>query len=148
MTDGLNDIINDCQLKLPDRRHLFLFNSIPVQGFREMGALDAVAKKQQEHRILQEEVIEQARDQGGNVPDIAHVTAAATLQSNMTEALRKQVEGLKAAARQEEEGRRAEALQEMERMAAARRAEEEKASTTRGNGRASKGEERAAEQPR
>ena len=65
MVQGLEDIAKDFRMKLPDRSSLFLFNSIPVQVFREMGALDAVAKKQQEHRILHEEVLEQAREQGG-----------------------------------------------------------------------------------
>ncbi len=131
MVDGLTDIAKDFRLKLPDRSYLFLYNSIPMQGFREMGALDALAKKQQDHRLLQEEVLEQARGQGGNVPDIAHVTAEVTRQANMANALRQQIEGLEAAGRQEEAGRRAEALAEMERLAAARRTEEEKARIAR-----------------
>ncbi len=45
MVQGLEDIAKDFRMKLPDRSSLFLFNSIPVQVFREMGALDAVAKK-------------------------------------------------------------------------------------------------------
>ncbi len=126
MVQGLEDIARDFRMKLPDRSSLFLFNSIPVQVFREMGALDAVAKKQQEHRILHEEVLEQAREQGGNVPDISHVAAEVTRQAGMADVLRQQMEGLAASARQEEEGRRAEALQEAEKFAAARRAEEEK----------------------
>ncbi len=70
MVQGLEDIAKDFRMKLPDRSSLFLFNSIPVQVFREMGALDAVAKKQQEHRILHEEVLEQAREQGGKGPGV------------------------------------------------------------------------------
>jgi hypothetical protein len=131
MVNGLEDIAKDFRLTLPDRRHLFLFNSIPMQGFREMGALDEMAKKQQEHRILQEEVLEQAREQGGNVPDLSHVTAEVTRQANMANALKQQMEGLAAAGRQEDEGRRVEALREMEKLAAARRAEEEKARISR-----------------
>ena len=126
MVQGLEDIAKDFRMKLPDRSSLFLFNSIPVQGFREMGALDAVAKKQQEHRILHEEVLEQAREQGGNVPDISHVAAEVTRQAGMADVLRQQMEGLAASARQEAEGRRVEALQEAEKFAAARRAEDEK----------------------
>ncbi len=61
MAGSLEDIVKDFKMKLPDQRHLFLFNSIPVQGFTEMGALEDMAKKQQTHRLLQEEVIEQAR---------------------------------------------------------------------------------------
>ena len=126
MVQGLEDIAKDFRMKLPDRTSLFLFNSIPVQGFREMGDLDVIAKKQQDHRILQEEVLEQAREQGGNVPDLSHVTNELTRQAGMANALRQQMDGLAASAKQEEEGRRAEALQEAERVAAARRAEEEK----------------------
>ncbi len=32
MVDALDDIIRDFRIQLPDRSHLFLFNSIPVQG--------------------------------------------------------------------------------------------------------------------
>ena len=96
-----------------------------------MGALEEVAKKQQSHRILQEEVLEQAREQGGNVPDISHVTAEVTRQANMANVLKTQMEGLAASSRQEEEGGRVEALREAERFAATRRAEEEKARIAR-----------------
>ncbi len=130
MGDALADIAKDFKLKLPDRSYLFMYNSTPMENFRKMGALDAVAKKQQDHRILQEEVLEQARE-GGNVPDIAHVTSAAAKQVNMTDALRQQMEGLSATTRQEQEGRRVEMQQEMERLAAVRRAEEERARIAR-----------------
>ncbi len=109
MVDGLADLTRDFRLKLPDRRYLFMYNSFEMQNTREMGGLEAAAKKQQDHRILQEEVIEQARD-GGNIPDLSHVTAAVTRQSNMTDTLRQQMAGMEAATRQEAEGRRVDCL--------------------------------------
>ncbi len=87
MGDAIRDLVRDFRMTLPDRRSLFMYNSMDFENFREAGALEEVAKKQQSHRLLQEEEIEQARE-GGNVPDLAHVTAAATRQANMTEALR------------------------------------------------------------
>jgi vacuolar-type H+-ATPase subunit I/STV1 len=123
MVDGLNDIIKDSKLKLPDRKWHFMYQSPEMQNFREMGAMEEVAKKQQEHRILREEVLETARETGGNVPDISHVAAAVTHQANMTEALRQQMEGLNASTRREQEGMRQEAARELERLAVAQRAE-------------------------
>ncbi len=70
-----------------------MYQSPVMQKFREMGAMEDVAKKQQDHRILREEVLETARETGGNVPDISHVSAAVSQQANMTEALRQQMEG-------------------------------------------------------
>ncbi len=102
-----------------------MFNSSTQQGIREMGVHEEMDKKQQEHRLLKEEVIEQARD-GGNVPDISHVMAETIRQGNMAAALKKQMEGFAASSRQEEEGRRVEAFREAEAFAATRRAEEEK----------------------
>ncbi len=102
MVGALADIVKDFKMKLPDQRSLFMFNSIPVQGFREMGALEEVDKKQQAHRLLQEEVLEQAREGGGNVPDISHVTAEVTRQGNLTAALKQQMDGFAASSRQEE----------------------------------------------
>jgi uncharacterized membrane protein YqiK len=127
MVDGLNDIIKDSKITLPDRRYLFMYNSPQMDNFRKMGMMEAAAKRQQDHRILREEVLEQASKSGGSVPDIAHVTAAMSQQLGMTEALREQMEGLAASARREQEGKRLEAEREMERFAAAQRAEAERA---------------------
>ncbi len=75
MVDGLQEIIRDAKLKLPDRRYLFMYNTPEMQIMREMGSLELVAKKQQDHRVMREEVLEAAGDTDGNVPDIAHVAA-------------------------------------------------------------------------
>ena len=131
MIGALAEIVSDFRMKLPDQKSLFMFNSIPVQGFREMGALEEVNKQQQSHRLLHEEVLEQAREEGGNVPDISHVTAEVSRQKAMAAALKQQMDGFAASSRQEEEGRRVEALREAEAFAATRRAEEEKARIAR-----------------
>jgi len=123
MVDGLNDIVKDLKIKLPDRKYLFMYQSPEMQNFREMGDLDAVARRKQDHRILREEVIETAREQGGNVPDIGHVAAAVTQQGNMAEALRQPMEGLAETVRWEPDGMRREAAREMEGLAAAAKAE-------------------------
>jgi hypothetical protein len=127
MIDGLNDIIKDSKIKFPDRKYLFMYQSPEMQNFREMGAMEEVAKKQQDHRILREEVLETARETGGNVPDISHVTAAVTRQANMAEALRQQLETLAASTKRDQEGMRIEAAKEMERLAVAQRAEANRA---------------------
>ncbi len=57
MVDGLNDIIKDSKIKFPDRKYLFMYQSPEMQNFREMGAMDEVAKKQQDHRLLREGVL-------------------------------------------------------------------------------------------
>ncbi len=127
MVDGLNDIIKDSKIKFPDRKYLFMYQSPEMQNFREMGQMDEIAKKQQDHRILREEVLETARETGGNVPDISHVSAAVSQQANMTEALRQQMEGLAASTKREQEGQRVETAREMERLAVAQRAEANRA---------------------
>ncbi len=82
MVDGLNDIIEDSKLELPGRGCLFMYKNPEMQNFREIGAMDKVAKKQQDHRILMEEVLETARESGRKVPDISHVAAAVSQQAN------------------------------------------------------------------
>jgi len=133
MSDAIADVVKDFKLKLPDRRYLFMYNSPQMENFREMGALDDVAKKQQDHRIMQEEVLEQAREggPGNNVPDLTHVTAEVTRQANMAGALRQQMENLAATTARHEEGMRREHAMELERLAGAQRVEAEKARIAR-----------------
>ena len=62
MPDGLAAIIKDSKLKLPDRRHTFMYDSPAIQNSREMANMEMISKKQQNARILREEVIETAQD--------------------------------------------------------------------------------------
>jgi len=133
MSDAIADLVKDFKLKLPDRRYLFMYASPQMENFREMGALDAVAKKQQEQRIVHEEVLEQAREggAGNNVPDLTQVHEAVARQANMEGALRQQMENLAATHAREQEGMRRENARELERLAGAQRAEAEKARIAR-----------------
>jgi len=44
MSDAIADVVKYFKLKLPDRRYLFMYESPQMENFREMGALDDVAK--------------------------------------------------------------------------------------------------------
>ncbi len=104
MSDALNDIVKDFKFRLPDRKYLFMYQSPEMQNFREMGGLDISAKKQQDQRIAQEEVLEQAREGGGNVPDLTHTAEDATREANMAAVRRQQTENLAASTARHEEG--------------------------------------------
>ncbi len=65
-----------------------MHQSEEMQRFREMGEMEEVARKQQDHRILREEVIETAGEGGGNVADLGHVAEAVAAGVNPMDALR------------------------------------------------------------
>ncbi len=130
MSDALNDIVKDFKFRLPDRKYLFMYQSLEMQNFREMGGLDIAAKKQQDQRIAHEEVLEQARE-GGNVPDLMHTAEDVTREANMAAVRRQQTENLAASTARHEEGMKREAERELERLAAAQRAEAERARIAR-----------------
>ena len=94
MPDGLADIIKDYKLKLPSRREAVLNDSIEMQNSRELANMEMLAKKQQNGRILREEVIETSRDTGSNFPDTAHIAAVMQGMNSMGEAQRQQQESL------------------------------------------------------
>ncbi len=65
MVDGLQDIIKDSKINLPNHTYLFMCKSPEMHNVREMGQVEVVAKRQHDHRILREEVLETAREEGG-----------------------------------------------------------------------------------
>jgi len=76
MVDGLEDIVKDYKLKLPNRQWTQMWNSPQFQFDRDMTNMEMLAKKQQNARILHEEVIETARDTNTNFPDVNHIAQA------------------------------------------------------------------------
>ena len=118
MPDGLAAIIKDSKLKLPDRRHTFMYDSPAIQNSREMANMEMISKKQQNARILREEVIETAQDTNTHTPDVGHLAAALQQMNAMGAAQAQQQENFNRINAQEQARQAAESRAMLERMAA------------------------------